>query len=180
MSVGPGAGPLLTTERLELWLPQPGDLPDLVAMMAPAEMRTHLGSMAPDQPGQFARLLRNAGSWNLFGYGAFMVRLRGTPRIVGNCGLFHSWRGFGKGMDDTPEAGWIVAVEQWGQGIAEEAMRAALGWFDAVHGERRIACMIEQGNTASHRLAGKLGFVRYEEQTLAEDGAQVVLYERLP
>jgi RimJ/RimL family protein N-acetyltransferase len=59
-------------------------------------------------------------------------------------------------------------------------MEAALGWFDAAHGPRRIAGMIEEDNAASHRLARKLGFDAYERHTLEEDGAQVVLYERLP
>jgi RimJ/RimL family protein N-acetyltransferase len=173
-------GPLLTTDRLELRRPQPGDLPGLVALMAPEALRAHLGPTPPDAEGQFGRLLRNAGSWSLYGYGTFIVRLRGDPRIIGNCGMFHGWRGFGQGLDDVPEAGWIVALDHWRSGIAAEAMEAALGWFDAAHGPRRIACMIEEDNTASHRLARKLGFDAYGRQTLVEDGAEVVLYERIP
>jgi RimJ/RimL family protein N-acetyltransferase len=173
-------GPLLVTDRLELWLPRPSDLPELIELFEPEKMRVHLGPMLPDAKGQFARLLRTAGSWSLYGYGGFVVRLRGENAMIGNCGMFHSWRGFGNGMDDVPEAGWTTAVEHWGKGIAGEAMHAALAWFDEAHGPRRIACMIEDGNTASHRLARSLGFDAYGRQTLDEDGAEVVLYERLP
>jgi RimJ/RimL family protein N-acetyltransferase len=173
------ASPILTTDRLELWRPQASDLTGLMAMMQPPELRRHLGRMAPDAQNQFARLLRNAGSWSLYGYGTFVVRLRGLPEIIGGCGVFHSWRGFGNGMDDVAEAGWIIAIEQWGKGIAEEAMRATLDWFDRTHGPKRIACMIEDGNTASQRVAAKLGFIEYGRQILPEDGAEVFLYERL-
>ena len=172
------ATPLLVTERLELWRPLSTDLQGLMAMVAPEVLRRHLGTMAPDVQNQFARLLRNAGSWSLYGYGSFTVRQRERSDVVGSCGVFHSWRGFGSGMDDTAEAGWIIAIDHWGRGLAEEAMRAVLDWFDRTHGPRRIACMIEEENTASHRLARKLGFDAYARQRL-EDGAQVVLYERL-
>ncbi len=173
------SGPVLVTERLELWRPQPGDLAGLMAMVEPEDVRRYLGRTAPDAAGQFARLLRNAGSWSLYGYGNFAVRFAGDDTIIASCGVFHSVRGFGQGLDDVPEAGWIVGQDHWRKGIAGEAMCAVLAWFDATHGPRRIACMIEDANAASHKLAKTLGFDAYGRQTLAEDGAEVVLYERL-
>ncbi len=172
--------PLLTTERLELWQPQTGDLADLFELTRAEETRRFLGSFVPTEMDAFARLARNAGSWTLWGYGTFMVRLRGQHRIVANCGVFRSHRGFGadQGLDNVPEAGWIIHHDLWGQGIAHEAMTAALSWFDQTHGRQRIACMIEQGHTASDALAGKLGFVRYGTHQ-PEGGAPLVLYQRV-
>jgi RimJ/RimL family protein N-acetyltransferase len=92
--------------------------------------------------------------------------------------VFHSWRGFGQGMDDVPEAGWIIHRDHWGQGLAREAMRAILAWFDKAHGPRRIAAMIEESNTASQKVAAALGFLAYARQTF--EGSPLVLYERLP
>jgi RimJ/RimL family protein N-acetyltransferase len=92
--------------------------------------------------------------------------------------VFHSWRGFGQGLDDMPEAGWIVRQDHCGKGIAREAMEAILAWFDAAHGQRRIAAMIDEANTASQRLAHRLGFLAYAKQVF--EGAPLVLYERLP
>ncbi|MBN8500905.1 MAG: GNAT family N-acetyltransferase, partial [Sphingomonadales bacterium] len=134
--------PLLETARLELWQPQPGDLPDLFELPRAEETRRFLGTFVPSEMDAFNRLLRNAGSWALYGYGTFALRLKGTSRIVGTCGVFRSFRGFGaaQGMDDVPEAGWIVHQDHWGQGIAREAMAAVLGWFDQTHGRQRIAC----------------------------------------
>lgn len=174
------SGPLLTTERLELWQPALRDLPDLYQLTLAEETRRFLGSFVPSEMDAFNRLHRNAGSWALWGYGTFMVRMKGAERIVANCGVFRSHRGFGaeQGLDDVAEAGWIVHKDHWGTGVAREAMEAALAWFDATHGRQRVACMIEEGHAASDALAGKLGFVRYGLHQ-PEDGAALVLYERL-
>ena len=171
----------LETARLSLHQPQRGDLEGLVAMMAPEAVRRFLGNRPATHDDQFARLLRNAGCWSLYGYGTFVVRRRpefgDAERIIGLAGVFHTWRGFGQGMDDVPEAGWIMAEDVWGEGFAGEAMRAAIAWFDANHGPARIACMIDPENAPSLRLAARLGFVRYGEHTM-DDDAVVVLLER--
>ena len=171
--------PVLSTARFELWQPELRDLADLFALTRDEETRRYLGSFVPSEMDAFNRLLRNAGSWALHGYGTFMVRPRGADRIIANCGVFRSHRGFGKGLDDVAEAGWIVHKDHWGQGVAREVMEAALDWFDGTHGRQRIACMIEQGHVASDALACKLGFVAYDRHE-PEGGAPLVLYQRLP
>lgn len=174
-------GPFLTTERFELWKPAAADLPDLVRLLEGEGMTRFLGPARPTYFSQFERLSRNAGSWALYGYGTFAVRRRGEGQIIANCGVFHSWRGFGKGLDDVPEAGWVVRQDCWGQGLASEVMRALLPWFDEAHGPRRIACMIEEGNTASERLAAALGFVRYDRhEPEGDEPSGINLYERVP
>jgi RimJ/RimL family protein N-acetyltransferase len=173
------AAPFLTTERLELWQPQAGDLEGMVALFGSEETRRFLGPAKPTHDEQFNRLLRDAGGWQLFGYAMLVVRLAGTLDIIGKCGVFHSWRGFGKGMDDVPEAGWSIHIDHCGKGYASEAMRAVLAWFDAAHGPRRIACMIEEPNVASHRLAKQLGFITCGSHVLEDDGVNLVLYERV-
>ena len=173
--------PVLTTARLELWRPRANDLADLFDLTLAEETRRFLGQFVPTEMDSFARLLRNAGSWSLWGYGTFMVRLKGAEKIVANCGVFRSHRGFGagQGLDNVPEAGWVIHRDYWGQGLAREAMEAALAWFDAQHGPQRIACMIEEGHRASDRLARHFGFVRYARQE-SETGPPLILYERLP
>ncbi|MCJ2187422.1 GNAT family N-acetyltransferase [Novosphingobium beihaiensis] len=171
-------GPILTTDRFELWKPAASDLDDLVRLLEGEDMTRFLGPARAEAQPQFERLMRNAGSWSLYGYGIFYVRRPGESGIIGSCGVFHSWRGFGKGMDDTPEAGWIVRQDWWGQGVAGEVMRAVLAWFDETHGHQRIACMIEEGNTASEKLAAALGFVKYARHAPEGDVA-LNLFERV-
>ena len=104
----------------------------------------------------------------LYGYGTFFVRARGTGDVLGICGVFHTWRSFGKGMSDTSEIGWIFAEKAWGKGIATEAALAALVWFDREHGPQRIGCMIDAPNLPSLKLAKRLGFVRYDTHIEAD------------
>lgn len=171
---------LLTTDRFDLWTPDAGDLGGLVRLLEGEGMTRFLGPARADFPSQFERMSRNAGNWSLHGYGTFYVRRRGESEIIANCGVFHSWRGFGKGMDDVPEAGWIVRQDMWGQRVAGEVMHAALRWFDETHGPRRIACMIEEGNVASERVAARLSFVQYDRHMSAtEPSTAVNLFQRL-
>ena len=173
------AGPVLVTERLELWRPVAADRAGLEALIRPEAVRRHLGAMIPDPADVFARLLRNAGSWALYGYGTFIVREHGSREIVGNCGVFHSWRGLGADFDDKPEAGWIIAESRFGRGYAREAMAAAMAWFDHAHGPREAVCMIDPANTPSLSLAARLGFVHARNAALG-DGAGVGLFRREP
>ncbi|HUD29870.1 MAG TPA: GNAT family N-acetyltransferase [Novosphingobium sp.] len=172
-----GQGPFLTTERFDLWRPVATDLEGLCRLLADEETRRYLGPARADPHAQFDRLMRNAGSWALHGYGTLLVRPRGKGEIIGSCGVFHSYRGFGPALriDDVPEAGWIVRHDHQGRGVAREAMEASLAWFDAAHGPRRVACMIEEGNVASERLADRLGFVRYARHAIDEGDDQVSL-----
>jgi RimJ/RimL family protein N-acetyltransferase len=170
-------GPVLVTERLELWRPQVTDRAGLRALIEPGEVRRFLGGMDPDDHDVFMRLLRNAGSWALYGYGTFIVRERGGEEIVGNCGVFHSWRGFGRGLDDVAEAGWIVANSAWSKGYAQEAMTAALAWFEREHATQPTMCMIEQGHHASHAVAAKLGYVACD-RVAERDERPLIVYRR--
>ena len=74
------------------------------------------------------------------------------------------------------EAGWGLIGAMQGQGLAEEAMRAAIGWADQ-HGTRpRFTCMIDPDHAASLHLAGKLGFTEFARSTYNKQ--PVVLLER--
>lgn len=170
---------MLQTERLVLTVPGRDDYLVLRDLVADPEVHRFLGPR-PDDPttDMFSRALRAAGSWQLYGYGLFLAWERTSRDFVGQIGVFHSMRGFGKGMDDVPEAGWILARKHWRMGYAAEAMKAALAWFDVAISTPRIACMIERDNVASHALAGRLGFERYDEHAL-DDGVVVDLLERV-
>lgn len=177
-------GPILRTERLELWHPASTDLPVIHAVVSPEPVRRFLGNRPTTIADEAARLLRNAGSWALYGYGTFILRPHGSGAVLGICGVFRSWRGFaaeqgGLGLDDVPEAGWILGEASWGQGLAGEAMRAVLAWFDEAQGPQRIACMIEEGHHASLRLAHALGFEAYAVHQPDGGARPLVLLERL-
>jgi RimJ/RimL family protein N-acetyltransferase len=170
--------PFLVTERLELWLPRAEDLRATYEVVTHPATGRYLGPQ--EQLHQHAiRFMRGAGSWFLYGYGPLMLRLRGEDRLIGNCGLFHSFRGLGEDFDDQPEVGWIIAADHVGQGLGGEAMQAVLAWFEREHGPRRAVCMIAVGNEPSLKLAARLGFAPLRDTELP-DGEVVRLLERVP
>ncbi|MBO9517958.1 MAG: GNAT family N-acetyltransferase [Porphyrobacter sp.] len=169
--------PVLQTERLELRAPVASDFKANMAIVSHEITGRYLGSQSSPAD-HFARFCRNAGSWLLYGYGFFALRLRGEEGLIGTCGVFHSFRGLGPDFDDQPEAGWILRHDQVGRGLALEAMSAVLDWFASEHGRQRIVCMIEPPNEPSIKLAGKLGFTPMREAQMP-NGDHVRLFERL-
>ncbi|AKQ43081.2 acetyltransferase, ribosomal protein N-acetylase [Aurantiacibacter atlanticus] len=173
--------PMIVTERLELWLPRAADLRPLFDIISQPETMRFLGPSATIED-HFMRFCRNAGCWQLYGYGMFILRERGAQGgkspIIGNCGIFHSIRGIGEDFDDRAEAAWIIGAGFTGQGYAGEAMRAVLDWFDAEH-RAEVMCMIAPGNAASLRLADRLGFASLHDSRLP-DGDEVRLFRRPP
>ncbi|MBH5321347.1 GNAT family N-acetyltransferase [Aurantiacibacter sediminis] len=177
MTLRHAASPMLVTDRLELWLPQAGDLPRMIEIVANPETHRFLGPQGT-YADHMSRIMRNSGSWGLFGYGILAVKRRDNGRIIGNCGIFHTWRGLGEDFDDRAEGGWIIDAEHVGNGYAEEAMRAVLAWFDAEFG-REVVALITLGNGPSFRLAEKLGFRDLREAEMP-GGEAVQLLRRPP
>ena len=171
-------GPTLTSARLTLRPPQLGDEAHLLALVTPEETRRFLGAFKPTRSDSFARHVRNAGGWALFGYSNFMAFETATGDFVGTMGLFRFDRDLGAHFDGCPEGGWIVAQDKAGQGYASEGMAAIHDWFDSAHGRQRTVCVISPDNAASHRIAAKLGYAKFGESAL--EGDAVDLLERLP
>jgi RimJ/RimL family protein N-acetyltransferase len=170
--------PVIVTERLELWRPRLADLRPLFAVVSHPQTGAFLGP-AVEWVDHYNRFHRNAGGWYLHGYGNFIARLRGEDKIAGTLGVFHSNRGLGEDFDMMPEAGWILAHDQVGKGLASEAMTATFEWFEREHGAQRIVCMISPGNQPSLRMAEKFGFTPMRDAVLP-DGEPIRLFERLP
>jgi RimJ/RimL family protein N-acetyltransferase len=167
-------GPTLTSARLTLRPPQLGDEAHLLALVTPDETRRFLGPFKPTRSDSFARHVRNAGGWALFGYSNFMVFETATGDFVGSMGVFKFDRDLGAHFDGCPEAGWIIALEKAGQGYATEGMAAILDWFDRAHGRQRTVCVISPENTASHRVAAKLSYVKFGESQLEDEAVDLL------
>lgn len=152
------SAPILTTSRLVLSGHTPDDFAACTALWSDPEVVRFIGGrpFAPDEV--WARILRYAGLWALLGYGYWAIRDRATGRFLGECGFADFRRDIQPPLGDRPEAGWILAPEAHGRGLAEEAMRAALDWIERA-GFGTTVCIIAPGNTASLKLAGRLGYV---------------------
>ena len=138
------------------------DVPLVLAATDPAVLQFIRGLPASREEA-WHRLLRYAGHWSLLGFGMFAVVERATNQFLGDVGLADFQRGLGDNFDGVPEAAWVFKESAHGKGFALEAMRAALNWFDQQAISSRSVCIIDPGNTASIRLAEKLGFNYYDQ-----------------
>ncbi len=169
----------LETQRLVLGVPSKADLHAIFDIVSDPDTSRYLGP-APTMQDHFMRFSRGAGSWLLYGYGNFTVRLKNDPAPIGICGIFHSWRGLGADFDDLPEAGWIFSRDHVGKGLGREAMDAVMRWFESEFGPRRIVAMIDHDNAPSLALAAALGFQIFRDGCLPGSEEPLALLEKLP
>lgn len=153
--------PTLTTERLSIEPMSPLHWEDYAAAWADPRMTAFIGGEPRSRNVSWGKMLQGIGMWPLLGYGYWSFVERSSGRFVGNGGLAQFERGIEE-LEGFPEAGWAFTPDAWGKGYATEAMTAILNWADGQElGE--IRCIIDTGNTASHNVAGKLGFTTFAE-----------------
>lgn len=75
----------------------------------------------------------------------FVIELDGV--VIGKAGAYR-----------FPEYGFILRRDQWGRGLAREAMEAVLPRAFAVHGLERATADVDPRNVASLGLLRRLGF----------------------
>lgn len=168
--------PVIITERLTLRAHAPSDLADCAAMWADPAVFRHIGGVAASREEVWSRLLRYAGLWSLMGYGYWCIRETATNRFVGDAGLAEFKRDIVPGLEGSPESGWALATWAHGRGYALEAMAAILAWADDSLRAEKTVCMIAPENTASIRLAQKLGYEQFA--TGHYKGHDSLLFER--
>lgn len=166
---------VLTTARLTLTPVAVSDLDDLIALWADADFTRHIMGRGLSEEEVWFRLLRDLGHWQAKGYGNWSIRETDTGAYVGSVGVLDYRREMTPALD-APELGWGVAPAFQGQGLALEALQAALAWADAHRPEGRTVCMISPDNTPSVRLAGRVGYNPYAEADYK--GSLVTLYQR--
>lgn len=169
--------PTLETERLRLREQGPHDLDAATAFWARPDVFRHIDGKPRPREEVWRRILANAGSWALLGFGSWAVETRADASYVGSFGFLSAERDmvppFGSGEIET---GWSLAPDAQGKGYALEALSAALAWADAALPRRRLVCIIDEANAASLRLAAKVGF--RERRRAIYKAAEVIQFER--
>ncbi len=168
--------PLLTTARLVLREHRTDDLDTYAALWGDADVVRHIGGTALERQECWQRILRFRGMWATLGFGFWIIEDRETGALIGECGVMDAKRAISPSLDGTLEAGWALLPSTHGRGLAREAMDAALAWADARHPALPQSCIIAEGNAASMRLAGRLGF--RESGRGEHHGASLVHYRR--
>jgi RimJ/RimL family protein N-acetyltransferase len=154
----------LETERLLLRVPERDDLDEYAAILGdPLVVRSlGFGPRTRDETAEaIERMLRH---WERHDIGLFSVVRKRDGQLLGRVGfllwdadrwlnaLYHELEG-----PLETEIGWTIGSAFWSKGYATEAARAARDWALSVFGLTRLASLIAAGNTASIRVAEKIG-----------------------
>jgi ribosomal-protein-alanine N-acetyltransferase len=143
------------TERLVLRRWRHDDLDDLVELFAQPEFWRYPFGGPLDAAAAERFIASNLGHWDRFGFGRYAVVLPESDRLIGYVGLqYAEW--FPE-MYDEVEVGWRIDTGAWGKGFATEGALAAVGQGFELIGLSRIIAVWEPANTASGRIADKLG-----------------------
>lgn len=146
----PSWAPVLETPRLLLRLPVLADFDAYAAFAADPVASKHLGGVQ-SRAQAWRMLMATAGSWHMHGYSMFTVVDKATGTWAGRLGPWmpEGWPG--------TEVGWGIAPAFQGRGYAVEGARAAMDWATKELGWTDIIHTIAPDNTASIRVAEKLG-----------------------
>lgn len=150
--------PVLQTERLVLRPHRADDLDAYAGMWADENVVRFIGGVPLTREQSWARILQYRGMWTLLGFGFWAIEDRATGRLVGEAGLHDMQRDITPTLAGTLECGWLLLPSAQGRGLAEEAVRTVLDWAAQAHPGIDVTCIIDPGNAASLRLAGRLGF----------------------
>lgn len=154
-SLTPSA-PELETDRLRLRAWRVGDRAAFVALNAdPLVMEYFPAPISAEDT--YAMVERIARGFDDHRFGLWAVERKDSRTFIGFVGL--AVPSYPAPFMPTVEAGWRLAREHWGQGLATEAARAALGYgfgdcdlpeivsFTSLHNVRSIAVMERLGMT---------------------------------
>jgi RimJ/RimL family protein N-acetyltransferase len=144
--------PVLKTDRLILRAPAIGDFPHYADIAASPEGRY----LTDDQTRKAAWLdfAQVTAIWLLRGHGLWTIEDRKTGQTLGFVLL-----GFEPG-DHEPELGYMLLPSARGKGIALEAGQAARDYAFETAGLQHLVSTIDPANTASQKLAKRLGAQR--------------------
>ena len=178
MSIKKEAGvPILESARTILRPHRFGDFETYAAMWADPVTARFISGKARTREESWMRFLRHAGLWSLLGYGFWAIEEKATGRFVGEAGFHDLKRDMEPSIEGIPEAGWALAPEVHGAGLATEVVGRVLAWGEETFGRVKTVCIIDPENTASLNVADKVGY-REVLRTTYHD-APTVLLERL-
>jgi ribosomal-protein-alanine N-acetyltransferase len=147
--------PLLDGTRIRLRAFREDDLDDLFAIHSDPRVMRYWSFPAWTESAQARERLAGAiAGRDPERLLCWAIARRADDRLIGGVTLFAIDRSQGRA-----EVGYSLGSAHWGQGLAQDAMRLALDHaFDGL-GLRRVEADIDPRNTASCRLAERLGFV---------------------
>jgi RimJ/RimL family protein N-acetyltransferase len=173
---------LLTTERLLLRKPVPGDADGVRSYASDPEVMRFLAGAPEGDFDAVEVVARWLARWDANGFGQLVVTSREDGSFLGRTGLLvwdrDGWKQstLRDAADPEIELGWTFVREHWGRGYATEAARAARAWAVETVGVERLISLISPLNARSVRVAERLGATPVESVELGGEPADVWLH----
>jgi RimJ/RimL family protein N-acetyltransferase len=141
----------LETDRLTLRLFRESDLDAYAAICADPQVMRFIGGKPYTRAESWRHMATMLGHWQLRGYGMWAVEEKSSGLLVGRIGFndYEGWPGF--------ELAWTLGRPHWGRGYAIEGARAALDYAFSTLEQSHVISLIHPDNTASIRVAERLG-----------------------
>lgn len=143
--------PRIATARLILRPPVLEDFPVWAEIFAGDEAGFIGGPAGPEAA--WEEFCVYVAGWLLHGHGLFAVEARDGGQCLGFVSFGLEWE------DDEPELGWLFAAGARDRGYATEAAAAVRDMALQLYGPGGFVSYVDPSNTASARLAERLGAV---------------------
>jgi len=155
---------ILETPRLRLRRTRHPDIPSLIALWTDPEVTRHMGG--PREESLLTRVFTEAAE-DPFAerYDLWPVEEKITGEVIGDCGLLQKEI---EGVNEI-ELVYVIARSRWGRGYATEMAEALKQYAVETLGHKRLVALVDPENTASERVAKKIG-MQLEKEVVRPGG----------
>lgn len=145
---------LLETPRLELRRLTENDAPFVLVLLNEPSFLANIGDRGVRTlDGARDYIARGPmASYERFGFGLYLVELKGRPVPIGICGILK------RDTLPEPDIGFAFLPAFWSQGYGFESASAVKAYARDTLGLPRLLAIVSPSNQASIRLLEKLGF----------------------
>ncbi len=165
---------IFETERLIVRQLEANDVDNLYSVTRDPELIRYMGDGQPLSYELTAKWVDvSINNYATKGYGCSAVIDKRDGAFIGFCGLVRSE--FAEPPDDA-ELIYALKKPYWGQGLATEVGRAMVAYGYDSCGLKRIIATIAPDNSASIKVANKIGFV-FSRTEPDSDGLPTHIYE---
>lgn len=166
---------VVLTERLRLRPWNAGDADALADIFAqpPVWYYPFCRGLSREESDRFLR--HQFDHWATHGFGSWAAELEAEKVLIGYIGLaVPTWL---PEVLPAVEVGWRLDPRHWGKGLATEGGRASLRHGFEELGLDRIISILQPENTASARVAHKLGMRHHSSVKDRQRGTHLEVYE---
>ncbi|HAM79268.1 GNAT family N-acetyltransferase [Ornithinibacillus bavariensis] len=148
--------PVLETKRILLRQIEKGDAQAIFEYLSDKEVMKHYGTEPFQTVDEAIRAISRYESLFMEKRGIrWGITLKGDNKVIGSCFFYDM-----VAEHYRTDIGFVLNKNYWGQGNAQEAVKAAINYGYEYLNINRIQAVIEPANVASQKLVERLGFLR--------------------